>query len=385
MPIARSVIGRNNTRPFRPKPFSLAAHEWWQVPRVGNSRLSDVYSTPTPPGATGPAAVISAWGGGCIDTLRRDLLIWGGGHNDYAGNEVYAFNVDTLVWRRKSLATASPANNGAETNADGSPAARHTYGALIYSAALDSMLVAAGPQGLAGSGNRSSTPWLFNCTNETPNAAAPGAWSFKDDAPTIGGGVNPNPFANVAYNPDDGFYYSQHLNGFTSFNPSASPGSQWNDFGGFESPLITDVPVCMALTTPRQIVWPLTLDAGEIFARRLDTKAYIGSETTGLPASGAINILDVAAPGIGWEPSLNQVVLWGGLATGGTDRRDVYFLDLATKAITRVAGTGDIPTAPAATGTFGRFASLSGCGAAYAGLWVLVNATTDDVYFYRAA
>src|SRR5881394_4000718 len=33
--------------------------------------------------------VISAWGGAIADTSRNRLILWGGGHSDYAGNELY--------------------------------------------------------------------------------------------------------------------------------------------------------------------------------------------------------------------------------------------------------------------------------------------------------
>src|SRR5262249_44143633 len=34
--------------------------------------------------------VIKAWSGGMADTARNRLIVWGGGHNDYYGNEIYA-------------------------------------------------------------------------------------------------------------------------------------------------------------------------------------------------------------------------------------------------------------------------------------------------------
>src|SRR6185437_13332269 len=36
--------------------------------------------------------VITAWNGGIADTLRNRLIIWGGGHANYSGNELYSLN-----------------------------------------------------------------------------------------------------------------------------------------------------------------------------------------------------------------------------------------------------------------------------------------------------
>src|SRR5882724_5625402 len=96
-------------------PFDLVAGQWWQVPRVGNSHLADVYSP------LGNVQLMTAWGGGCIDTLRKDLLIFGGGHTDLTDNAVYAFSFDPgsanfLTWRRKVSSSAVAANNDSETN-----------------------------------------------------------------------------------------------------------------------------------------------------------------------------------------------------------------------------------------------------------------------------
>src|SRR4051794_3354015 len=45
-------------------------------------------------------AVTAAWSSGVMDTLRNRLIVWGGGHNDYAGNEVYAVNLNDQTIQR---------------------------------------------------------------------------------------------------------------------------------------------------------------------------------------------------------------------------------------------------------------------------------------------
>ena len=43
---------------------------------------------------------ITAWTGAAFDKRRQRLLVSGGGHNDYGGNEVYAFSLMDLKWLR---------------------------------------------------------------------------------------------------------------------------------------------------------------------------------------------------------------------------------------------------------------------------------------------
>jgi hypothetical protein len=39
--------------------------------------------------------VISAWSGATVDTKRNRMIIWGGGHNNYWGNEVFSLNLNS--------------------------------------------------------------------------------------------------------------------------------------------------------------------------------------------------------------------------------------------------------------------------------------------------
>src|SRR6516225_3263064 len=76
----------------------LAPGTWYEFP---NSHLSSVVPSPAPAGD--PANIMNAWSGGVYDTDREQLIIWGGGHSDYSGNEVYSFGPltsATPTWQR---------------------------------------------------------------------------------------------------------------------------------------------------------------------------------------------------------------------------------------------------------------------------------------------
>lgn len=68
-----------------------------------NNAIRNVLPSPLASSGTGqadsdPEGITKAWGTAAFDTKGNRYLAYGGGHHDYAGNEVYAINVDTLVW-----------------------------------------------------------------------------------------------------------------------------------------------------------------------------------------------------------------------------------------------------------------------------------------------
>ena len=85
-------------------------------------------------GTLGQQAVLAAWCGAAFATNYGALGAWvttGGGHEDYFGNEVYAFELDTRRWVRLN----DPYPGGADTAVDyaegeyapGIPLSSHTY------------------------------------------------------------------------------------------------------------------------------------------------------------------------------------------------------------------------------------------------------------------
>ncbi len=62
----------------------LPAGNWCEVPA---SKLIYVQPTPLPPG-NGFEMVMKAWNGGAMDNNSDQFIVTGGGHGDYAGNEI---------------------------------------------------------------------------------------------------------------------------------------------------------------------------------------------------------------------------------------------------------------------------------------------------------
>ena len=83
-------------------------------------------------GAEGQAGVMNDWAGGAYDSTRDRLMVWGGGHAGYGGNEVYAFSLATGAWSRLTE-PSNPITTCTDFYPDGRPASTHSYNFCNYS------------------------------------------------------------------------------------------------------------------------------------------------------------------------------------------------------------------------------------------------------------
>jgi len=100
--------------------------------------------------APAPTGIL-AYSGGVYDSVHHQLLIFGGGHADYWGNEVCAFSPATLTWRRMYEPDAR--NRYRNDNIDNTrgklkdsdkPYTRHTYNQLCFVSSSASMFIFGG-------------------------------------------------------------------------------------------------------------------------------------------------------------------------------------------------------------------------------------------------
>jgi hypothetical protein len=127
--------------------------------------------------------VFYAWAGFAWDSRRGHLLIHGGGHGNYSGNEVYRWNGATLRWERASLPSdITPApSRGAWLPLDGpmnAPVSSHAYDSTLYLPAADrlwlfgqGMFPDGGPHKRLGSDGKwlPTGPYLFDPAKADPN------------------------------------------------------------------------------------------------------------------------------------------------------------------------------------------------------------------------
>ncbi|WP_460537075.1 Ig-like domain-containing protein, partial [Chitinimonas naiadis] len=142
------------------------------------AELRPLYGQSNPP----PFTIINAWSGFAWDTLRGDLIIYGGGHANSPGNDVYRWHGSTQQWERASLPSEVIYNSlGFHQTIDGpfnSPIAAHTYDNNIYLPIADRFMAVGGasfntggpymvedPVGTA----RRTGPYFFDPSRADPN------------------------------------------------------------------------------------------------------------------------------------------------------------------------------------------------------------------------
>ncbi|MBN1772264.1 MAG: hypothetical protein JXB32_13430 [Deltaproteobacteria bacterium] len=320
---------------------------WYEVPA---SRLRSAAPEPEPPGYSGLASVMSAWSGAAFDESRDRLLVWGGGHADYAGNELYAFDLHTLAWSRLWGPTPSaqiPDGDGFETYLDGNPSSRHTYSGLVHvPAPHDALFAIGGSRWQNGYGTAAT--WRFTFADSTWTRRAdhlPGS-SFGDAS---------------VWDPVTGHVFHRGLNVLDEYDPATDAYVERarEDGGWWEANLSA------ALDPDRRRM--LIAGSGTMDLFHLDTGVY---ESIAPPGGEAVR--DASAPGLAFEPSSGRFVAW----VGGTD---VYTYDFDVgEWLVHAAAGGPDPGPPLDNGTFGRWRYSPGRN-----VFVLANGVDADVFVYR--
>jgi chitodextrinase len=295
---------------------------------------------------------MAAWGGATVDTTRNWLVVHGGGHGDYAGNEIYIFDLNTQRWSRlwgptpnASIPSAS-ANEGQETYLNGDPSSVHTYDGLEYLPSLGKIWRGGGSL-WSGSGGGSRASWYFDPASLT--------WQRRADSQSLG-------VSQVsAYDPVTGHIFGASDKGsLHEYDPSANTWTSRGAFGvGEEGHAVID---------PQARVF---VAVGNGLMRVHDIAASI---TRAQSTSGPQNIVGARGPGLAYDSALNRIVGWA----GGTS---VYSLDASTWTWTAhpAASTNVVtPTPPTRVGVFGRFAYVPSKN-----IYLLVNSVSEPVYAYK--
>ena len=333
---------------------------WYQIP---NTKLRSVCPNPSTypqiQGIEGCSAIVEDWSGGAFDSARNRLLILGGGHGGYAGNEVYALDLDTLTMERlnepSTVVRDGCTNNG--TYADGKPVARHTYNHLEYLPNQDSVFLWGGGQWQSGCAGQGDT-WLFNLTNLS--------WTLEI-ANTNPTGPSANFGRGAAYDPNTGLVYLRDDFDLYSYNPvtNAWIKRSSSSFGmnDYKTGVIDPVRKKYFLH-------------GDVSGTNPTLYWYdISSPTATVPiqsgqTSGCAGFIGNYKAGIAYDPAQNRIVGWNG---GNT----IYILNPDTLSCTTVSYSGG-PTTSVANGTFGRFRYSPSLN-----VFVVCNSVDADCYALR--
>lgn len=315
--------------------------------------MNAVFPNPAPPGS--PWAVIAAWSGGAYDSKRDRLIVWGGGHSDYSGNEIYAFNVNTLTWQRVNNPSLDVGGSEASgVYPDGKPRSRHTYDGVEYLPPPIDRFCGLGAGGTYPSA-QIGTPRV-DCFNFDTLQ-----WERFADTPAYGHPVS------SAYDPVRGHVW-EHPPGtgsrLTEFDPVANT---WTVRG--ES--VGNIYYCNGEVDPVRRRF-LAIGNGVAASWNIDAPGTL--LRTNLATTGDKAMQTAQNPGVAYDPVSDRLVAWSGGA-------DVYTLNLDTLVWTRIppAATNTIiPTPADIRGTYGRFRYIPSKNA-----FIVVSSTDEDVYIYK--
>jgi chitodextrinase len=357
---------------------------WYQIP---NTQLQTVCPNATTYNLAGSCAgEMYAWSGATADTTGNRLLIWGGGHVDWYGNEVYALNLTanpislTRLDNPTSFASHPQGACGSGAYWDGNPCARHTYSGMAYVPGTNSLINFAGgrtPDGSSLINNNETDIWSLNAANVT--------WTQEG----IVGPVSQTTIGMSAYDPNSGLVFMHDGSTLFAYNPTTNSftnvdTSQDGIRNGLAySSLVVD-PVHKYVfvmggsgggnTGGNLYRWNISGSAPytrtDLLASSTGCSAYLGTTTTNTAPGG---------PGVVWYPTQNKIVMWNGGAS-------VALYDPVSNSCSIQTPAG---AAPACTdtfcsggqqehGTFGRFSYFPQLG-----VFALCNSVFDNCYTLR--
>ncbi len=293
--------------------------------------------------------IVTAWSGGAVDTARNRLLIWGGGHTDYRGNELYALELASLSMKRitdPSPYTSSDACISALP--DGTPTSRHTYDGLSYLGHADKFFAVNGSMAPCGGGDTATWTYDF-ATSKWKIMVAKTPWI--------------EPFGTMSvYDPISKLVYVKGTGGsFFSYSLESNAYTQLN-----KSDLFVDYHLTATIDTKRR-KFVMIGDGVQVIDLNTNTMSVMA--TSNAPAL----VTGKQSPGVAYDPVADRIVAWQG---GG----NVYALNMDTGVWTQVA-TNTGPAAPSQDqGTFGRWGYIPQYG-----VFALVNDIDQNAWVFRLA
>jgi hypothetical protein len=289
-----------------------SAMGWSALP---NTQLRPVcaaeHGFPQANGASGCEGITSAWSSGVMDTKRNRLIIFGGGHNDYYGNELYAANLDTQTLTRitdPGLPTAdgSTCSEGIANNTQ--PNSRHTYDGIEYIERADKMFVFGGSLACAA-GNFGKDTWTFDFTTsrwQKMNPTGPIPWG---DAGVM-----------TAYDPQSGLIYLHDRLNLYTYDVAADKYTKVS-----ASQVAMGYHMGATIDTKRRKFVIVGYDAGAGGGRVYTYDLGASSSRVTVNSTGGTAIVNNNYPGLDYDPVSDRIVGWTQSSPGS-----VFSLNLDT-------------------------------------------------------
>lgn len=341
--------------------IDLASRPVGTFTELPQTRIDAVLPVPLPPVGSGSAdSIVTAWGGGAWDAARQRLYLMGGGHDDYAGNEVYALDVPT----QRMLRLTDPSPNSAlywppgdpvppykDVLKDGRPASVHVYGAWQHLPSRDAL-------------------WL--CSGSRWRDGDPSAKAWLLDLKTLGwtalGWTAPRKLGiSSAVDPATGRVWLRGDQAYGAWDPATpNTGIAW-------SPL-DSVGTYDGHVTACGAGYLLTIGVIQGAGTRCCIRRNLatGRVDNLLPSmTGATEILGTYAPGLDWDGT-KFIAYAGGTA--------IYELSPTTPLITKRTAAAPAPPSQFANGTFGRWRFDAALGG-----FLYYGGIHQNAWFYKSA
>lgn len=366
---------------------ALRAGQWFELPESSMARvqvdacaspdLREAYAPLFAPHSTCAPDQVMAYSGGAWDAGRHRLLVWGGGHAAYLGNEVYAFDIPTARWLRLTEPTAPVLERRWDARretwesldppwptrgAASGPVSVHSYDQLVYLPDQQQLLAAGGSA--YGPGYATALAWRLDLASDAPK------WTQAERMPgSVLGLYEYNMI--LAYDPVS---RRAVMRGYTRAGTFDPVTGRWA-MGG-DRLATRRLGVSGEIDPERRILLVTGGGATEVYP--ISPTGELGAPT-GLATTGDRTAEQCPGPGLAYDSVAKRFVAW----CGG---RDVYSLDLAARRWTRheaVAG-GGAPPDPGSQrgirGTYGRFQYMPEYNA-----YIVVSGTRSNVFVYRFA
>jgi len=290
-------------------------------------------------------AAVTAWSSAVADTKRNRLIIWGGGHTDYYGNEVYSLNLGVTPPTLTRLTdpsdfTKNPSGCPDANTVDGTPVSRHTYGGIVYLPVQDKMFSFGG--GLAPCGG----PWSDRTYTLDLSQAVP-TWKAMDpingykigyQQTTAVCGYDPNTQTVICNSTGIFFRYDPATN--TNTQLSTGQNIPYSASGVIDPKRKRFIFMGTAYQSTTPLVMAVDISPGSSF--KVEDWS---SQVTGCDALAGTNY-----PGLTYDYVLDRIVGWPNV--GNT----IYVFNPDQKTCTaQTFANGPTNTLASTTGTFGRF------------------------------
>ncbi len=293
---------------------------------------------------TGPHAIVNAWSGGAYDSHRDRLMIIGGGHADYCGNEWLAFDLNKLKWELLSgPSVLNGYDNQSGVTPDGAPASRHTYNGLTYIPSSDELLMHGGS--LCNDAGSADNRWWAGNPED-------GTWKLQGGKGTWLLGYS------TAYDEATDLVFEFRRGPLYSYSPATDIWLQRSTHGDAGKSAMTG-----AIDSARRKF--LLLGQNKMYIFDLTTYERVQIET------GSHPIVSANSPGLTYVKSIDRYVAWSG-------GKKLYLIHPVSWEIQALETSGEIPASATTHGTYGRFRYSS----KYNG-FILVNSIDSNVLFLK--